>query len=355
MCKPKTLVIGDTHFDNQYKGYLAAQLETCYKLVVKSSPKHLVFLGDIFHHRHPDPETLVKVSSLFRRLELIPGLTSIDVIRGNHDSANKSDDDLTALTLLEYPSGKTVVSNFTTWCPDRKFQFIPHYENEDTILEIIRRSQNDDRNTKVVFGHFGYDGCVETGQYFTFKVKKSDLVKQTILGHIHKYSEDGNVTILGTPWSTNFGEADYPHYVLELTQDDNKDWIQSKLEVDFGVRHMVIPFHALESLKDEISNPKYFTLLRVTLDKFNDENTNNLRSKILEDYKVGYVDLKFNPLLNQKLDNRLSDYVPSTKIDSLTEDVIDRYLDEQTSNLSKEVLKKGLDDIKSYENSEIKS
>jgi DNA repair exonuclease SbcCD nuclease subunit len=354
--KEKVLVIGDTHFDNQYKGYLTAQLNTCFDLVKSRSPTSLIFLGDIFHHRHPDPETIMGVWNLFHRLTLIPGLSEIDVLKGNHDSANKSDDGLTVLNILEYESSKTTVSNISTWDYTRGFKFIPHFEDEEVTIKNLRYNTPYRFPEKhIVFGHFGYDGCIETGQYFNFKVKKSDLTQKTILGHIHKYSEDGNITILGTPWSTNFGESDYPHYVLELTRDDNKsDWEFNRVEVDFGVRHMVVPYPSLEMMKSEITNPKYFTLLRITLDKFNDETTNDLRTKILEEYKVGYVDLKFNPILNQKLDNRISDYVPSTKIDSLTDEVIDKYLDEQTSNLSKEVLKKGLEEIKLHENSEIK-
>lgn len=353
----KVLVIGDTHFDNQYKCYLRAQLNTCYELVKSRSPTSVVFLGDIFHHRHPDPQTIIEVLKLFRRISLIPGLSAIDVLRGNHDSANKSDDGLTILNVLEYPGSKTVVSNVATWDYTRGFRFIPHYENENTVIESLKFERPFKfPDNHIVFGHFGYDGCVETGQYFNFKVKKSDLTQKTILGHIHKYSEDGNITILGTPWSTNFGESDYPHYVLELTREDEEsDWNFNRVEVDFGIRHMVVPYTSLDVMKDEIANPKYFTLLRVTLDKFNDETTNDLRAKILEEFKVKYVDLKFNPILNQKLDNRISDYVPSTKIDSLTDDVIDKYLEEQTSNLSKEVLKKGLEEIKLHENSEIKS
>ena len=352
----KVLVIGDTHFDNQYKGYLKAQIDTCYNLVRSSSPKSVIFLGDIFHHRHPNPEVVLEVLRLFRRLSLIPGLSEIDVLKGNHDSANKSDDGLTMLDVLEYPDSKTLVASVDSWDYTRGFKFIPHFENEDYIIKSLKyENPYKFPDNYIVFGHFGYDGCVETGQYFNFKVKKSDLTKRTILGHIHKYSEDGNITILGTPWSTNFGESDYPHYVLELTRESNKsEWEFKKIEVDFGVRHMVVPIGSLDIMKEEISNPKYFTLLRVILDKFNDETTNDLRSKILDEFKVKYVDLKFNPILNQKLDNRISDYVPSTKIDSLTDDVIDKYLEEQTSNLPKEVLKKGLEEIKLHENSEIK-
>jgi response regulator of citrate/malate metabolism len=105
-------------------------------------------------------------------------------------------------------------------------------------------------------------------------------------------------------------------------------------------------------MKEEIMDPNYFTVLRVLLDKFSDDTTNDLRTKIKEEYKVGYVDLKFQPILNKKLNNRLSDYAPTTNIDSLSEEVIEKYLDEQTSTLPKEVLKAGLEEIKLHEDKE---
>ena len=49
----KVLVIGDTHFDNQFPGYLDAQLGTLVKIVKTSKPQAVIFLGDIFHHRNP--------------------------------------------------------------------------------------------------------------------------------------------------------------------------------------------------------------------------------------------------------------------------------------------------------------
>jgi hypothetical protein len=124
------------------------------------------------------------------------------------------------------------------------------------------------------------------------------------------------------------------------------------VEVNYGVRHYVCPYHSLETMKEEVMNSNYFTVLRVLIDKFSDDTTNDLRTKIKEDYKVGYVDLKFQPILNKKLDNRLSDYAPTEIIDSLSDDIINKYLDEQTSTIPKEVLKKGLDEIKQHEDQE---
>lgn len=357
----KVLVIGDTHFADTYKGYLDSQLRCIVDLIKSSKPGVVVFLGDIFHHRNPNVETLVKVWNFFEHDigKLVPGLKKVYILRGNHDSANKSDDGTSVLETFAFDSSKAAYIPQTDIDIDLGFAFIPHYENEEKTILDLNSLENPSitlGKVEVVFGHFGYEGCINAGPYFDFKVRKDDLKKRTILGHIHKYSKDGNTTILGTPYSTNFGECDYPHYVGELERLEDNSWSELKLiTVDHGPRYYVCHINHLEQLRSEISDPKYFTILRVLLDKFSDETTNDLRSKILEDYKVGYVDLKFQPMLDKKLSNRLSNYQPTTSIESITEEVINRYLDEQASSIPKESLKKGLEEIKNYEDTKSNS
>lgn len=344
----KALVIGDTHFDNQYKGQLRAQTQTVLELVRRSSPEIVIFLGDIFHHRLPDVEVMVEVQMLMRQLELQPGLKRIVILRGNHDSADKSDSGLTSLLLLEYPGSKVDVMESCYPDYDLGFYYIPHYEDEETIKFELGFLKN-----FIVFGHFGYEGCINTGQYFNFKVKKEDLKTRTILGHIHRYAEDGNITILGTPWATSFGECDYQHYVGEMVLENGKWSELKKIEVDFGPRYIQCPLESLELIKEEIMDPKYFTVLRVYVDKFSDETTLDLRNKILAEYKVGYVDIKFKPILNPKLEQRLSNYDPQVPLDKIDSEILEKYIEEQATSIPKEKLVEGLDKIKQHANKEI--
>jgi predicted phosphodiesterase len=350
----KVLVIGDTHYHNEIKGYLDAQLAATWRIINSSKPQAVIFLGDIFHYRSPDVKTLVQVRNFFvNKLQQVPGLSKVIILRGNHDSANKSDDGLTALeTFIGAPSKVRLIQH-TTDDVDLKFGFIPHYEDEGLTKASLDQLGN---NNDIIFGHFGYDGAINLGGcYFNFSLKKSELLSKTILGHIHQYKKDDNIIILGTPWSTNHGESDYPHFIGELERIDGK-WSDLKLiELNYGVRYITVPFQSLEGMKDEIANPEYFTILRVLLDKFSDETSSDLRNKILKEYKVGYVELKFQPILNKKLNNRLSDYAPTTKIESLDSEILERYLEEQASNIPKDVLRAGLDEIKLYEDSESNS
>jgi hypothetical protein len=355
----KVLVIGDTHYDNVVKGYLEAQLEATWKIITSSMPQAVIFLGDIFHYRNPDVETFLKVHKFFTcKLNQIPGLSKVIILRGNHDSANKSDDGLTVLQSFQHPGSKVRLIQFSDLDLDLNFAFIPHYEKEEIIKEDLAGlskhcSGSFFLRNPLVFGHFGYEGSIYTNGFFNFTLKKEELKYRTILGHIHKFKDDGNVTILGTPWSTNQGEGDYPHYVAELERSENGNWGELNLiEVNHGPRHLTLPFQSLESLKEDISNPAYFTILRVLVDKFTDDATNDLKNQILKEYKVAHVELKFQPILDKKLNNRLSNYAPTTKIETLSNDVLDSYLDEQSSNIPREDLMKGLEEIKMHGNQE---
>lgn len=344
----KLLVIGDLHLEDQYQGYLRHQLNTLKLIVERESPKVIVLLGDIFHYRSPSPKVIIDTFNFFSKLALTPGITNIYILRGNHDSVNKSDDCETVLSILDYPGSKVTVVKDLLRIPHLAISLIPHFENSNKIKEYLLNTPECD----LVFGHFGYTGCINSTGYFDFDIPLELFKNRTILGHIHSYKEEQNVTILGTPWSTNFGECDYPHYV-GLFEFDNGKWSKlKKIEVDFGIRHYACPYESLEAMKDEISNDKYFTILRVLLDKFLDDSTNDIRTKILTNYKVGYVDLKFNPVFDTKLNNRISNYDPQISLTEINSDIINSYLEEQVSTIPIEALRNGLEIIKKYETTE---
>lgn len=352
----KILVVGDLHLDDKYPRYLEEQCNTLRSIVEKEKPTHLVLLGDVFHYRAPKPAVLLALQRLLNSLKV---KKEILVLRGNHDSASKSDDCETVLSL--YNNEKVKIYFEPYFFEELNLYFIPHYEHTETIVKMLGEIEKVTRKNKpslrvngpVVFGHFGYNGCLNSVGINDFLVEKKHFQYQTILGHIHKFNTDENITVLGTPWSTSFGECDHPHYYAILTGDGLKPYKTTYHEIDFGIRHYVIQYEALEANKDEIKNPKYKTILRVLISKFDPDgilaNPSDLRKKILKEYGVLWVDLKFQPVLTDKYSGQ-SSFIPGNDLSDIDDKVISQYIEENKSSIPNEDLMKLLNEIKEHKN-----
>lgn len=352
----KCLVIGDTHFDDKYSGLLECHFDTISKLAEANKPKYVVFLGDIFHHRKQNPEVIVKTRKFFDKLQLSPGLTKIFVIRGNHDSSDKSDNGLTTLSILEYPGSKVSVITQTEFDTDLNFLFIPHYENEDRIINDIKNK--DINKDTFIFGHFGYAGCLNSTGFFDFKIDPALFKCNTILGHIHRFTDNGLIKILGTPWPTSFTENDYQHYVCLLEKTKSKKWKISKLqEVDFGPRFFTVPYDLLDSYKEDLTNPKYFSILRVLVNKFSEDGNDQVikKDELISKYGVKHVEVRFSPVLDKKLNSRISNYNPDIPLDKIDDKIIEKYIEENSTSIPTDKIKAGLDIILKHEDSEADS
>jgi len=322
----KTLVIGDLHFDNKPLGLLHAQQESIKYLIGENlDVDDIIFLGDLMMHRKPYPRVLLALKNV------MDFATShgkkVTIIRGNHDSENKSDDGVTALSLLEGDNLRVVTH---TWLDhENKRVFIPHYEDEDRIKKDLVKVPRG----YTVFGHFGYCGSLNSAGDNDFSLSLTDFRCPTILGHIHQYSRGETVTLLGTPYTTNFAEYKKESFYGVL-QDGNLE----TFPVEFGPRHLVIDYDMVEENVDWINDENYFTLLRInisTVDKDQDRITD-----LLDQLDVGYVELKYKPVVDAKYERE-----EMTTIDPITEindALIEEYINSSNTKISKEDLFKGL-------------
>lgn len=336
----KTLVIGDTHFENKYEGYLDAQRRCIENIVAKEKPTVVVFLGDIFQFRKPDPETLLEFDKLLKNIESTLSVVEVFVIRGNHDSSTKGDNLITALSLFDRSRIKVITS--TRYVADYDFLFIPHYEEEMIIMSHLNqfKKMNLITNNTVVFGHFGFEGCLNTAGEEDFKLTPEMFDTQTIIGHIHKPNKINNITVLGTPYSTSFQEVDYQHQYAIIDRNRNI----TLHPITHGPRYLAFPLEALEANKEFINDSQHFTILRVLLSKLDGFDTLDLRKKLLDEYKVKFVDMKYLPFIDDKQDQS-SYYTPET-LTELTDDIIDKYISEQKTSIPEADLRKGLELLK---------
>ena len=323
----RTLVIGDLHFDNKPMGMLDAQKEAIIKICkTHRECDNVIFLGDLMMHRNPRPSVLLALKEM---LDVVSKDKQVYILRGNHDSVTKADDGVTALTLFESSKVKVVTQ---TWLDHKnKWAFIPHYEDEQKIKDDL----NNTPEGYTVFGHFGYYGVLNSAGDADFSLSLSDFKNPTILGHIHKEGRNGNVTVLGTPYSTNFGEAgkDCFYGILDETGLD-------KMPSLWGPRHLVVEYDSVEDNLDWINqdqNPEDYTLLRINISTI-DEDQDRI-ADLCDKLNVGSLEIKYKPLLDEKENFETDGRVFTT---ALNDDLIDHYINSSKTKINKEDLLSGL-------------
>lgn len=323
----KTLVIGDLHFDNKFRGMLDAQREAVIKICdLHKECDKVIFLGDLMMHRNPRPEVLL---ALKKMIDTISKNREVFILRGNHDSVTKSDDGVTSLSLFE--NSKVKVITHTHIDHENKWMFIPHYEDEQKIKDDLACAPKG----YTIFGHFGYNGVLNSAGDADFSLSISDFKNPTILGHIHTEGRNGNVTVLGTPYSTNFGEAGKDCYYGILDERG-----LGKLPSKYGPRHLVVDYDNVEDNLDWInkdSKPTDYTLLRININTINEDQ--DRIAELCDKIKVGSLEIKYKPLLDEKDEFETDGRVFTT---ALNDDLIEHYINSNKTKINKDELLSGL-------------
>ena len=320
------LIIGDLHFDTKYPGYLDAQLACLQKIVTEYNIPTL-YLGDMSEKRQPNPLVLLALQKLFS----ISAWSNI-VLRGNHDSLTKADDGVSYLELFN--DGMTKVRSLYENLGNK--HYIPHYEDENKINEILKSI---DSPSDIIFGHFGFSNFINGVGDYDFTISPSSIPCTCIVGHIHQYSKQGNITMLGTPYTTNFTEAFKDNYVGILEENELKI-----IPVTHGPRHLVVDIKDLPNHRDFINDPAYYTILRVMIDPLDQSNTPDIIKSILNEYHVAWVDVKFKQTFTGKEVG--STFKPERELFCINESVIDDYINKSNTLIPKDKLKQELERIK---------
>lgn len=333
----KSLLLTDLHLSNKsFKGVslLEHQLECLENIIYSEKPNRVIIMGDIFMHRKPSPTALIGLKRLVDFMSKYVG--QIVMLRGNHDSETKADDGVTALSLFAGDDLWGLVKVITQfYIDDRGKQvFIPHYEDENYILDLL---QNHVPPGYEVFGHFGYSGCLNSVGDQDFHISRESFNNPTFLGHIHKHKVDHNgkhpLVILGTPYTINFGDNGKTCYYGLQTNEE--DW--EFKEVEHGPRHICLPYADLdEDMVGFINDPKYKTLLRLILRK--DDVIVEDRISRLQSI---YLDYKYAPL-EEHIKVKQSVYEPDQTLLKLNDQIIEDYIEHTNTSFDKEDLSWGL-------------
>lgn len=338
----RTLLITDLHLNSRVSGLLSSQVDSVLKIYKEESPDDVIIMGDVFMYRKPSPSALLGFKKILEGM----GSSSVTVLRGNHDSETKADDGVTALSL--YQNSRVNIITHTYTDKKKKRIYIPHYENEETIISALEMAPKD----FTVFGHFGYSGCLNSAGDADFGIPLSNFTTPTFLGHIHGFREGqgglqkpySRVVCLGTPYTTNYGEAFKDNFYAILDDGGprttkNTGWFNHKGDtyiIEFkkptsGPRHLVFPVKDIENNLEDINDPNYFTFLRVMVGA---DHYPIPHDKI----KVAYLDVKYAPVFNEE---EISNYTPDKDLFSINEIIIGDYVKSANSSLPTETLMKG--------------
>jgi hypothetical protein len=333
----KTLVITDLHLNSRVPGLLEAQAECVLKIFFSEWRGHdshqgvneVIIMGDVFMYRKPSPSELLAFKGIIDKMK---ERCNVVILRGNHDSETKADDGKTALLLYEdeWSWGTVKVVTHTYTDKHRKRVYIPHYENEETIinaLEMVPEGYS-------VFGHFGYAGCLNSAGDADFGISLSNFTAPTYLGHIHRFREGqgglpeacSRVVCLGTPYTTNYGEAFKDNFYALLD-----DEITEFKKVATGPRHLVYAAKDVEDNLETINDPNYFTFLRVLRGP-------DHHPIPYEKLSVAYLDIKYAPVFDEE---ELSTYTPERELFSINEMIISDYVEDSNSIIPSQVLMEG--------------
>ena len=342
----KSLLITDLHLSNKsFKGVslLGPQVDCINSIVEEEKPHEIIIMGDIFTQRRPSPSALLALQDIINRSQKYS--SNIILLRGNHDSETKSDNGITALSVFDdydvFGGRYVKVVTHTHVCYKTGRVFIPHYETQETISKALK----DVPTGFQVFGHFGFVGCLNSAGDKDFDISPSCFNNRTYLGHIHKHIVEWNgehpITVVGTPYTTNFGEEGKECF-YGVKGDLEEDYIFKS--IDSGPHHMVITYKNLIKdfigFKKSINKSKFSVLLRIVLEK--DDVVDH---SILDELDVIYMDFRFSPLEEKDFQEQ-SEYRPERNLFSINDQIIEDYVEKHNSSLDKEEIMWGLGVLK---------
>ena len=328
----KTLILGDIHVSNKDASLRLAQEKCIKKIYDKEQPDEVIQLGDFLDFRKPSPEALLTAKSMIDHWK---ERSSVVILRGNHCASTKADDGVTALSVFDSRSTEVKIVTQTWYDHHTKRAFIPHYENEERIKKALAGVPKE----YIVFGHFGYFGCLNSVGDHDFDININAFRNNTILGHIHRQNkrtftvdgEEKQILILGTPYTTNFGESGKDNYYATI-----EDGETALHKIDYGPRHLLLNNCDVEQSLDLINDISYHTILRIVLQP--GETQANL-----EGVTAASINIKYAPAFDEET---LSNYKPNRDLFRLNDIVIGDYIESANSVIGRDKLMEGYNLLK---------
>lgn len=319
----KTLIIGDLHLNGNDPKYLQSQIDF-FDEITKINFDSIIFLGDIFHYRSPKVIELLAFKKIIIKIanSKSPWQANkdISILVGNHDYVDR-ETDITALTLFGDTYRNSTDRYWVRIITTKNSGFGYYSYTED--IQKLREQLNED-NSKIIYGHFGYNGLLAPEGFDESGLTLADFkkFKHVFLGHIHHHSVNENVCVVGTPYTTSFSEAGKKSYVALLDYKGNYELI----ETTTGPRHHVLDEINLDT---SVLSEKNYNVVKVISDSM---DYNKIRKQI--------PDFVTNLILEPRVAKIGHDKYWTGSVNQLH-----TYLDHTQTDLDKVKLLKTLDDV----------
>ena len=311
----RAFLLSDLHFGvkNNNKEWLELQLNYFNNFFIpllkekKQKNDILFILGDIFDSRQTlNIIVLNKVLELFNTLSKI---INIIIIIGNHDTANKDNNEITSVEIFKNIKNIYIVKDYL-YLEDKLFiSWQNNYKNE---IDIIKKYEN----VKYVFSHSEIQGTSynkyqkqENGN----KLEDYGNNIQIYSGHIHYRQEYKNLMYIGSPYHLTRNDIDNKKgfYILDF-ENSTKEFIENKYS----------PIYISINLED-FYNKKVEELIQIVTNNFVDINIDN---NIILKFSINkLIDLlsKYARNINILINNNIIDIDNNINIEENSTDFLD--------------------------------
>ena len=140
------------------------------------------------------------------------------------------------------------------------------------------------------------------------------------------------LTVLGTPYTTNFTEAGKDNYYAILDGED----VEFKSPTS-GPKHIVIDRDSFD--EKELLESGYFKIVRVCVGNLLDNENHLIAREFLDKYPIDCLEIRYIPPVDEGGENF---YDPKTQLFNLSRDMLSDYVDNSTVNIEKDYLLSGL-------------
>ena len=265
-------IIGDLHLGiNESKPLFNEYHMSCinhiYDEFKKEGITDIVYLGDVFDKRYS-----ISVKTLKQANDIFDNEFNQTFLLGNHDICYKNSNELNSVEILLGDKNKVIVNTpEEIEFGDKKILIVPwiNKTNIEESTNIINDSE-----AEYMLGHLEMSGfemirgiiCRDS----QFKLSILNKFKHVISGHFHCFSQQNNITYLGSVCEMTWNDYNVDKYAGILDSETDELQLLSiprRLHEIIRIKKdTVLP--DIENYKDKIVKVYLYTKRTITLEKF---------------------------------------------------------------------------------------